>query len=100
MVKKLHFITLACALFLAMASCSGDGKVNKAAKAYGSADAKTLIEQAPHMSQLEMEGYLLGVRATEYKYIEEGHKKAAKLYIDGFEVYMRENCDSLAKIIF
>ena len=52
------------------------------------------------MTPLELEGYILGVRATEYEYREDGHEKAADLYIKGFEEYIRENSDSLANIIF
>lgn len=89
------------AALLLVTACSGkEGKINKAARTYGEADARTLIDSISDMSQLEVEGYILGVKATEYEYIEEGHEKAARLYIEGFENYIRENSDSLAREIF
>ena len=89
------------ALTLAMFSCSGsEGKINKAAEAYGEADARTFIDLEKSMTQMEKESYLLGVKANEWKYREEGHEKGAKLYIESFEKYMKQHCDSLAKIIF
>lgn len=95
-----HFI-LSVFLVLALTGCSGEErKINKAATDYGKADAQTLIESASSMTPLELEGYILGIRATEYDYIENGHKKAAELYIKGFEDYIRENSDSLANVMF
>ena len=84
-----------------LTGCSGEeGKINKAAVDYGKADAQTLIERAPSMTPLEVEGYILGIRANEYDYRENGHEKAADLYVKGFEEYIRQNSDSLARIIF
>lgn len=92
---------LAAFVAVLITACSGEErKINKAAADYGKADARTLIESAPSMTSLELEGYILGIRATEYDYIENGHKKAAELYIKGFEEYIKQNSDSLANIIF
>lgn len=96
-MRRLLFIALIAAT---LSGCSGDGKINKAAADYGRADAQTLLESVSSMTPLELEGYILGVRATEYEYLEDGHEKAADLYIKGFEEYIRENSDSLANIIF
>lgn len=96
-MKRLLYIAIIAVTFSA---CSGDRKINKAAAGYGQADAQTLIETAGSMTPLELEGYILGVKATEYDYRESGHEKAADLYIEGFEKHIRENSDSLANIIF
>jgi hypothetical protein len=86
---------------LLLAACSGsEGKINKAAEAYGEADARTFIDMAKTMTQMEKESYLLGVKATEWKYMEDGHEKGAHLYRESFERYMKQHCDSLAKEIF
>lgn len=97
----IRFIFTTAVAGVLLAGCSGEeGKINKAAADYGKADARTMIERAPSMTPLELEGYILGIRATEYDYRENGHEKAADLYINGFEEYIRQNSDSLAKIIF
>lgn len=94
-------IAISFVLPVILASCSGEErKINKAAADYGRTDAMTLIERVPAMTPLELEGYLLGVRATENDYRESGHDKAADIYVEGFEDYIRQNCDSLARIIF
>lgn len=96
-MNRLYFI----AVLLLVTACScKEGRINKAARTNGEADARTLIDGISDMSQLEVEGYILGVKAIEYGYIEEGHEKAARLYIEGFENYIRENSDSLAREIF
>ena len=73
-MKRLLYIAIIAVTFSA---CSGDRKINKAAAGYGQADAQTLIETAGSMTLLELEGYILGVKATEYDYRESGHEKAA-----------------------
>ena len=84
-----------------LSACSGkEGKINKAAHDYGVADAQTFIQQAGEMTDLEKEGFILGIRSNEYAYRAEGHDKAADLYIEGFESYLKENSDSLSKLIF
>lgn len=81
-MNRLYFI----AVLLLVTACScKEGRINKAARTNGESDARTLID---------------GVKAIEYGYIEEGHEKAARLYIEGFENYIRENSDSLAREIF
>ncbi len=100
-MKKLILSLFIYSSLLLLCSCSGkEGKINRAAGDYGRADAQTLIEKAPSMTPFEMEGYLLGVRATEYEYRENGHEKAADIYVNGFEEYIKLNSDSLAAIIF
>lgn len=88
-------------LALSLAGCS-DSEQKRAEKSskLGAADAKEFIESAPSYSAMQMEGALIQVKANEYAYREAGHDLAADAYIEAFETYVRENSDSLSKIIF
>ena len=68
-MNRLYFI----AVLLLVTACScKEGRINKAARTNGESDARTLIDGVSDMSQLEVEGYILGVKAIEYGYIEIG----------------------------
>lgn len=65
-MNRLYFI----AVLLLVTACScKEGRINKAARTNGESDARTLIDGVSDMSQLEVEGYILGVKAIEYGYI-------------------------------
>lgn len=82
-------------------SCSGEeGKIRRQAAEAGREAAITLVGESPSMTSFELEGYLLGVRATEQEYREQGHDKAADRYVDAFEEYIKQNSDTLANILF
>ena len=85
-------------LLLVFTACGS--KINKEARKDGEEAARTLVNEAARMSPMEIESYLLNVRANEYIYRENGNKRAAELYIESFEDYIKENSDSLTKLIF
>lgn len=85
-------------LLLILTACGS--KINKEARKDGEEAARTLVNEAAHMSNMELESFLLNVRVNENIYRENGHKRAAELYIESFEEYIKENSDSLTKLIF
>jgi len=96
-MKKLLYIAL-----ISMLALIGCGKSTEEKEAYsrGEADASALIDSINSMSELQFEGYLLNVRANEYKYVTSGDSAAAVSYIEGFEEYIRANSDSISSLIF
>lgn len=88
------------ALWLLSACSVGESKLAEESSKLGASDARKFIESVPSMTTMQMEGALIEIRANEYAYREAGHDKAANAYVDAFEAYLRENSDSLAKIIF
>lgn len=87
-------------LILSMACSGSENRLAEESANIGRADAQHLIEAAPRLSAMKMEGALIQIRANEFAYREQGHSKAADAYIKAFETYMRENSDSLARLIF
>lgn len=86
---------------LALAACSGgESHLAEESSKLGEADARKFVESAPDMTVMQMEGALVQIRANEYAYREAGHDRAADAYVNAFETYLKENSDSLAKLIF
>lgn len=85
-------------LLLTLTACGS--KINKEARKDGEEAARTLVNEAAGMSTMELENFLLNVRANEYIYRENGQDRAAEIYIKSFEDYIKENSDSLTKLIF
>lgn len=65
----------------------------------GANDAQAFVERASSMSQMQMESFLLKVRANEHEYRSEGRSALADAYIEAFEVTLAHHSDSLANII-
>lgn len=82
-----------------LVSC-GKSKSEKAAYEEGAVAARHLVDSIAAMSEFEIEGYLLDVRATEYRYVIDGDSLASVAYIEGFENYIKENSPEVSSIIF
>ncbi len=78
----------------------GKSATENEAYVHGEADATRLIDSINSMSELQLEGYILNVRANEHKYIASGDSAAAVSYIQGFEYYLKANSDSISSLIF
>ncbi len=86
---------------LTLAACSdSEQHMAEESSKLGEADARGFVESAPGMSVMQIEGALVEIRANEYAYREAGHDRAADAYVSAFETYLKENADSLAKLIF
>lgn len=96
-MRKLLYVALFS--IFALAGC-GKSAEEKEAYSRGEADATALIDSINSMSELQLEGYLLNVRANEYKYVTSGDSAAAVSYIEGFEECIRANSDSISSLIF
>ena len=93
-----HLLYAALVSMLALAGC---GKSAEEKEAYSQGEAAAaLIDSINSMSELQLEGYLLDVRANEYKYVASGDSASAVSYIEGFEEYIRANSDSISSLIF
>ncbi len=88
------------ALLAVMLISCGKSSSEKEAYRQGEKDAETLIDSLGSMSELQFEGYLLDIRANEYKYFSSGDSAASVSYIEGFEEYLKANSDSIASLIF
>ena len=94
-----HLLYAVLVSMLALAGC-GKSAEEKEAYSQGEAAAAALIDSINSMSELQLEGYLLDVRANEYKYVASGDSASAVSYIEGFEEYIRANSDSITSLIF
>ena len=98
--STIYNAVLLCTVALMAASCScSASKECKLVSQRGANDAVTLVERADAMSQMQLESYLLRVRANEYEYRREGKDDVADAYIEAFEMTLVEKSDSLASLI-
>lgn len=82
----------------AAASCAGDRRPAIVSKR-GVADATALAQRANQLTRLQLESYLLGVRATERDYRAAGRDDVADAYVEAFETTLAHCSDSLAALI-
>ncbi|WP_295727842.1 hypothetical protein [uncultured Muribaculum sp.] len=94
------YIVNACvAVILVMiaASCGcSSSRERKYVSQRGAKDAVAFVEKAPSMTVMQMESFLLQVRANEQEYREAGKDKIADAYIEAFETTLAQRDDSLA----
>lgn len=86
------------ATFTACNSCvTEQARHNTAARHLGEKHARMVIDQSGDSVTLQY--LLLEVRSHEQSLRTEQSDAAADAYVESFEEYIKENCDSLAKII-
>lgn len=90
-------VAFQCGVWSCSCSCSeGESAVTcEKATARGAADADSLVRSLP-LSEMELQGMLLGVRSTEQIYRSHGYDEEADAYIKGFGDYLKVHCDTLA----
>lgn len=93
-------ICVALGLAVAAASCGGCAtREGRLVSRRGAADAMALVERAPAMSRMQLEDFLLRVRANEQEYRAAGRPEVADAYIATFETTLAQRSDSLAALI-
>ena len=101
-ISRYHIYNVAVSILIAatMAACGCSSSHDfKLVSQRGANDAQTFVQRASSMSQMQMEGFLLKVRANEHEYRSEGRSALADAYIEAFEVTLAHRSDSLANII-
>lgn len=96
MLRRLVAYTLT--LFVSVIlSCSGESRRESAARERGIADANDFIVLASQkkISQMKLQGFLLGVLDKANRLKQAGEDKAADIYIDSFENRLHDSVPDL-----
>jgi hypothetical protein len=96
----IHRICIGVLMTIAMASCGlVTSRQCKIVSERGAKDATALVARAQSMSEMEIEDFLLRIRANEQEYRSNGNDDVADAYIEAFETTLAAQSDSLASLI-